>query len=138
MIMRAVSEIMITLNSFSFKASGFDGDCQNWYRDAMLHEDVGVHQGDELMQEVRLRVEELRSHFLHDRLQLLCGVSWNAVPGLGFAPEHRHTHTSITHTSLFRTLTRCCSLDSPVQEVDGVAPVVLDVPAEGREAHAHV
>ena len=26
----------------------------------------------------------------------------------------------------------------PVQEVDGVAPVVLDVPAEGGEAHAHI
>ena len=26
----------------------------------------------------------------------------------------------------------------PVQVVDGVAPVVLDVPAEGGEAHAHV
>ncbi len=25
-----------------------------------------------------------------------------------------------------------------MQVVDGVAPVVLDVPAEGREAHAHV
>ena len=25
-----------------------------------------------------------------------------------------------------------------MQEVDGVAPVVLDVPAEGGEAHAHV
>lgn len=27
---------------------------------------------------------------------------------------------------------------SPVQEVDGVTPVVLDVPAERGEAHAHV
>lgn len=28
--------------------------------------------------------------------------------------------------------------DLPMQEVDGVAPVVLDVPAEGGEAHPHV
>ena len=29
-----------------------------------------------------------------------------------------------------------CTL--PVEVVDGVAPVVLDVPAEGGEAHAHI
>lgn len=27
---------------------------------------------------------------------------------------------------------------SPVKEIDGVAPVVLDVPAERGETHAHV
>lgn len=27
---------------------------------------------------------------------------------------------------------------SPVQKIDGVTPVVLNMPAEGREAHAHI
>lgn len=29
-------------------------------------------------------------------------------------------------------------IDLPMKEVDGVTPVVLDVPAEGGETHSHI
>lgn len=42
------------------------------------------------------------------------------------------------HTSRCKYSLTCLCLVSPVQEVDGVAPVVLNVPAEGGETHPHI
>ena len=56
------------------------------YGDAVLHEDVGIHDGDQLMEEVGLRVEQLRRQFLHHGLQLLCGRGRHAVPRLRLTP----------------------------------------------------
>ena len=64
-----------------------------------------------LVEQVGLRAEEFGRGGLHGRLEDFGVVAGDAVPRLGLAP---------------------------VQVVDRVAPVVLVVPAKGREAHADV
>lgn len=53
----------------------------------MSHQGVGVHDGDKLMQEVRLGDEELWGQPLHHGLQLLGSKPWymllNIVQGTG-------------------------------------------------------
>lgn len=56
------------------------------YGDSVLHEDIGIHDGDELMEEIWLGVEQLRSQLLHYGLQLLRCRRWHTVPSLGFTP----------------------------------------------------
>lgn len=62
------------------------------YGHAVLHQDVGVHDGDQLVEQVGLGVEQLRGQFLHHGLQLLGCRGRNPVPGLGFAPAEPGTH----------------------------------------------
>ena len=56
------------------------------YRDPVVHQGVGVHDGDQLVQEVRLRLKQLRGQLLHHRLQLLSSGARRPVPRLGFSP----------------------------------------------------
>lgn len=53
----------------------------------MSHEDVGVHDGNKLMQEVRLKLKQLWCQLLHNLLKLLSCRRGNAIPSLGFSPE---------------------------------------------------
>lgn len=59
------------------------------YGDAMLHEDVGIHDGDELVEEVRLGVKQLRRQLLHHGLQLLGCGGRHSVPRLRFTPGNK-------------------------------------------------
>ena len=77
----------------------------------MSLEHIGVHGGDDVMQEVRLGAEQLLGGLPHHGLGLLRVLGGDPVPGLGLAP---------------------------VQEVDTRRPVILDMPAEGGETHSHV
>ena len=74
-------------------------------------ENGGVHDGDEVVEEVGRLVEQLVGIAAHALLEALGARARHAVPRLGAAP---------------------------VQVVDRVGPVVLHVPAEAGEAHAHV
>ena len=56
------------------------------YGDSVLHEHVGVHDGDQLVQQVRLGVKQLWSQLLHHCLQLLRRLCWHAIPRLGLPP----------------------------------------------------
>jgi hypothetical protein len=59
------------------------------YRHAVLHEDVGIHDGDKLVQQVRLRVKQLWGQLLHHGLQLLCRVGRDTIPRLRLPPGER-------------------------------------------------
>lgn len=59
---------------------------QTTYRDTVLHEDIGIHDGDQLMEEVRLGVKQLWSQLFHHGLQLLCCRGRHSVPSLRFTP----------------------------------------------------
>ena len=63
------------------------------------------------MQEIRLIFEQVRRSLLHRLFQEFCLLRADAVPSLGFSPVH---------------------------VIDGVAPMILDVPTKGGEAHADV
>lgn len=60
---------------------------QTTYRNTVLHEDIGIHDGDQLMEEIRLGVEQLWSQLFHYSLQLLSCRGWHSVPSLRFTPE---------------------------------------------------
>lgn len=68
------------------------------YGDTVVHECVGVHDGDQLVQEVRLGLKQLGGQFPHHPLQLLCSVSRNPVPRLGLSPENTDAIFSKTLT----------------------------------------
>lgn len=59
---------------------------QTTYRDTVLHKDIGIHDGDQLMEEVRLRVKQLWGQLLHDGLQLLRCGSRHSIPSFRFTP----------------------------------------------------
>ena len=63
------------------------------------------------MQEIRLIFEQVGRSLPHSLFEEFRLVRADAVPGLGFSPVHI---------------------------VDGVTPVILDMPAKGGEAHADV
>lgn len=42
------------------------------------------------------------------------------------------------NTTTYLLLPKLYFINLPVKKIDGVAPVVFDVPAEGGETHAHV
>lgn len=65
------------------------------YWDAMIHEDVWVHDGDQLMQEVWLRVKQLWGQLFHYSLQLLRSTGRYTVPCFGFAPEEKTKERNI-------------------------------------------
>lgn len=52
----------------------------------MRHEDIGVHDGDQLVQEVRLKLKQLWSQLLHHLLKSLSCHRGNPIPSLGFTP----------------------------------------------------
>lgn len=52
----------------------------------MSHEDVGVHYGDQLVQEVRLELKQLWRQLLHHVLQSFGRHRRNPVPGFRFTP----------------------------------------------------
>lgn len=60
------------------------------YRDTVLHEDIGIHDGDQLVEQVRLGVKQLWCQLLHDSLQLLCCRGWHSIPRLRFTPGQRN------------------------------------------------
>ena len=53
----------------------------------MLHQHVGVHDGDQLMQEIRLGLKQLRGQLPHHLLQLLCSMRWHTIPCLWLSPS---------------------------------------------------
>ena len=55
-------------------------------RYAVRHEDVGVHDGDELVQEVGLIFKQLWCQLLHHLLKPLSCHRGNPIPSLGFTP----------------------------------------------------
>lgn len=52
----------------------------------MSHEDIGVHDGDQLMQEVGLVLKQLWRQFLHNLLKSFSCHRGNAIPSLRFTP----------------------------------------------------
>lgn len=56
----------------------------NW--DSMVHQGVGVHDGDQLVEQVRLRLKKLWGQFPHHILQLLGSKTRSTIPGFGFPP----------------------------------------------------
>lgn len=52
----------------------------------MRHEDIGVHDGDQLVQEVRLVLKQLWRQLLHHLLKSLSCHRGNSIPSLGFTP----------------------------------------------------
>ena len=57
--------------------------------DAVGHEGVGVHEGDELVQQVGLALEQLRRQLLHHLLQVLRRERRHSVPRLRFTPKDK-------------------------------------------------
>lgn len=55
-------------------------------RDPVSHEDIGVHDGDQLVEEVRLELKQLRRQLLHHFLQSFSSHRRNPVPGFRFTP----------------------------------------------------
>lgn len=55
----------------------------------MFHEDIGIHDGDQLMEEIRLGVKQLRSQLFHYGLQLLGCRCRHSVPSLRFTPGEK-------------------------------------------------
>lgn len=62
----------------------------------MVHECVGVHHGDQLVQKISLGFEELRGQFLHDPLQLFSSITRSSIPCLGLPPGNMATIKSKT------------------------------------------
>lgn len=52
----------------------------------MRHEDIGVHDGDQLVQEVRLKLKQLWRQLLHHPLKSLSCHRGNPVPSFRFTP----------------------------------------------------
>lgn len=52
----------------------------------MLHQDIGIHDCDKLMEEVRLGVKQLWGQFLHHGLQLFSCGGRHSIPRLRFTP----------------------------------------------------
>lgn len=63
---------------------------QQWagYRDAVVHQRVGIHDGDQLVKEVWLGLKQLWCQILHDRLEVLCSVTRGTIPRLWLPPAH--------------------------------------------------
>lgn len=55
----------------------------------MRHQGVGVHDGHQLVEQVGLGHEELGGEPLHDVLELLGSIPWDAIPGFRLTPENR-------------------------------------------------
>lgn len=66
---------------------GWQEDWPKTYRHFVSHQGIGVHDGDELVEEVGLGDEELRGQPFHHGLQLLGSVPWDSIPGLWLTPK---------------------------------------------------
>lgn len=66
--------------------SAFDYSYMSTYWDSVGHQGVGVHDGDQLVQQVRLRLKQLWSQFPHHLLQLFCSKTRSSIPGFGLPP----------------------------------------------------
>ena len=100
---------MVSTRKSDDKFSSMLIDPVNW--NTGIHQCVGIHDGDQLVEEIRLGLEQFRSSGCHGCFKFHRTAARNTVPGLGLAPVH---------------------------VVDRVAPVILGVPAERSKAHAHV
>lgn len=74
---------------FAYFTAANDRESRADYRDTVVHQRVGIHDGHELMEQVWLRLKQLRSQFLHDRLKVLCSVTRSSIPGLWLAPAQK-------------------------------------------------
>lgn len=64
----------------------------------MGHEGVGIHEGDKLVQEVRLAIKELRCQLLHHLFQMFRRKRGYPIPGLRLTPGHvERGHTEWSH-----------------------------------------
>lgn len=73
--------------------------------------DIGVHGGDNVMEKIGLTAEKLFGRFSHHFLGLFGVMSRDTIPSFGLAP---------------------------MQIIDGRCPMILGVPTESGETHAHV
>lgn len=75
----------------------------HWY--SMVHEHIWVHDGDQLVEQVWLRLKELRGQVLHHILQLLGGIARSAIPRLWLSPANQNNKsewkTSFSDQRLF-------------------------------------
>lgn len=65
----------------------------------MIHEEIWIHNGDQLVKKVWLRLKEFGSQAPHYVLQLLGGVARSAIPRLGLPPANKQQKLSGDHTS---------------------------------------
>lgn len=55
----------------------------------MIHEDIWIHNSDQLVEKVWLRLKELGSQVLHHFLQLLSSVARSAIPRFWLSPANQ-------------------------------------------------
>ena len=60
------------------------------YRNALLHEYVGREGGNQVVQQVRLVLKQLRGLVLHGSLQRLSIGTGHSIPGLGLTPVGKY------------------------------------------------
>lgn len=66
----------------------------------MLHEHIWVHDGDQLVEQVWLRLKELRGQVLHHILQLLSSIARSAIPRLWLSPANQNNKSEWKNNSL--------------------------------------
>ncbi len=131
------------------------------YWDSVGHQGVRVPDRDQLVQQVGLRLKQLRGKFPHHLLQLFRSKTRSSIPGFRLPPVVMKINMSWNETKIYKSRPEVYLYKPPdqtlalikqnlwgnralgtflvpVQVVDGVTPVILDVPAEGREAHADI
>ena len=59
-----------------------------------IRQSLGIHQRNQLEQEIRLRLEEVRCFTFDRSLELFGVITRDAVPSLGLAPMHYRTFPS--------------------------------------------
>lgn len=87
---RGLFRIMLTVpshRSWTENISACEHGCMSTHWDSMGHQGVGVHDGDQLVQQVRLGLEQLRGQFPHHLLQLLCSKTRSPIPCFRLPPK---------------------------------------------------
>ena len=75
------------------------------YRYARLHEEIGVHDGGQLMQQVWCLFKELRGGLSHNLFKLVSCSTRHSVPCLWFPPACKAWQ--ITHHNHHHTISNC-------------------------------
>jgi len=100
--MTTTTTIQDITNSFLFFAH-FLGT----HRHTMGHEGVGIHEGNKLVQKVRLAIKELRCQLLHHLFQMFCCKGGYPIPGLRLTPgqkERGHVEWALKEPTLNASL----------------------------------
>lgn len=102
--------------------------------DAGFLQSLGAHQSDQLEEQIRLLLEELRRCGLHRGFELFVVCSGNSVPSLGFPPVH------IVDAERLADLRKCPVIGVSHQRVCDlpIRIVVFLVPSESGKDHPDI